>query len=174
MNRSKGYFSLLSHIQMIMIIVRSWPTMLYIMTQFWLVFLFHRGYWSVDYTLPMGENGGSRTMDGGVFSFRLFVFFFLFSFVVTDSISCLTSSFRSIFSELEYSLCLNFSIPMAEETSEQWSKQMQTENACNADNRAWKSTEKCPFPTAFIEMAGRASLLPCFNVWRALISNVCY
>ena len=114
------------------------------------------------YTLPMGEKGGSMTIDGGVFSFLLFGLFF--SLVVTESINCLTSSFRSIFSELEYSLLLNFSIPMSEEASEQWSKEMQIENACNADSRAWKSTEKCPFPSAFIKRAGRTSLLPCSNI----------
>lgn len=114
------------------------------------------------YTLPMGENGGFMMMDGGAFSFLLFGFFF--SLVVTESINCFTSSFRSIFSELEYSLFLNFSIPMSEEASEQWSKEMHIENACNADSRAWKSTEKCPFPSAFIRRAGRTSLLPCSNI----------
>ena len=117
---------------------------------------------STCYTLPMGEKGGSMTVDGGVFSFLLFGFFF--SLGVTELINCLTSSFRRIFSELEYSLFLNFSIPMSEEASEQWSKEMQIEKACNADNRAWKSTEKWPFPSAFIERAGRTSLLPCSNI----------
>lgn len=116
---------------------------------------------STCYTLPMGEKGGSMTIDGGVFSFLLFGFF---SLGVTELINCLTSSFRRIFSELEYSLFLNFSIPMSEEASEQWSKETQIEKACNADNPAWKSTEKCPFPSAFIERAGRTSLLPCSNI----------
>lgn len=110
----------------------------------------------------MGEKGGSSTTDGGAFRPRLF-FCCFFSSAVTASIRCLTSSSRSSLSELEYSLCFPFSILMAIEASEQCNREMQTENACNADNRAWKSTKNCPFPFAFMERAGSSSLLPCFN-----------
>ena len=114
------------------------------------------------YTLPMGEKGGSSTTDGGAFSLRLF-FCCFFSSAVTASIRRRTSSSRSNLCELEYSLCFPFSRLNAIEASEQCNREMQTENACNADNRAWKSTKNCSFPFAFMERAGSSSLLPCLN-----------
>lgn len=121
-----------------------------------------RPAWWLHYTLPMGEKGGSSRTDGGG-AFSLLRFFFFFSSAVTASIRCLTSSSRSNLSELEYSFCFPFLRLMAIEASEQCSREMHTENACNADSRPWKSTTNCPLPFSFIERTGSSSLLPCFS-----------
>lgn len=115
------------------------------------------------YTRPMGENGGSRMNDGGGCS--VFFLAFLFSSSETASSKCLTSSSRINFSEFEYSLCL-FSWPRAEAASELCSIEMQIENACSAENCAWKSTEYSPFPSDAMDRAGAFSFRPCWRKTR--------
>lgn len=108
----------------------------------------------------MGEKGGSM-QKGGICSPPFLDF--LFSSSATASIKCFTSSSRSDFSELEQDLCLLFSRRTGVEMLALCNMAMQIENACRDENRAWKSTEYCPSPSAVIDREGSFSLLPCLK-----------
>lgn len=118
--------------------------------------------WVVQaYTRPIGENGGFSTKDGNTCSTFLCTFCFFSS--LTALSKPLMSSWTNTLNMLDCKDSTLFSCPTTIEVSIECKIATQIENACNADNWAWKSTEYCPSSLSVIVNAGALSFLPCIE-----------